>query len=51
MSRSYILDPDGSIEDLDDDELLERIASLDPEDFPLAPVAERALEQDQDCSS
>jgi len=46
MSRSPILDPDGSIDDLSDEELLERIAALDPDDYPLAPVARRALDRD-----
>jgi hypothetical protein len=46
MSRSPILAPDGSIEDLDDEELLERIAALDPDEYPLAPIAKRALERE-----
>lgn len=45
MSKSPIIDPDGSIEDLDDEELLERIASLDPETYPLAAVAQQTLER------
>ncbi|WP_251341967.1 hypothetical protein [Haloplanus halophilus] len=46
MSKSPLLDPDGSIEDLSDEQLLERIANLDPEEYPLARVAKRALEHD-----
>lgn len=46
MSKSPILDPDGSIEDLSDEELLERIADLDPDEYPLAAVAKRAIERD-----
>lgn len=45
MSRSPILDSDGSIDDLTDEELLERIAAFDPDEYPLAPVARRALER------
>ena len=43
MPKSSILDPDGSIDDLTDEELLGRIAGLDPDEYPLAHVAERAL--------
>lgn len=46
MSESPILDPDGDVADLSDEELLERIAALDPEEYPLAPVAKRALKND-----
>lgn len=45
MSKSPILSPDGSIEDLSDRELLKRIASLDPELYPIARHAKRAIEQ------
>lgn len=30
--------------DLDDDELLERIASLDPDKYPLVPITQSVLE-------
>jgi hypothetical protein len=47
MSKSPILDPDGSIEDLGDEELLERIASFNPQEYPLADVAKRALDRER----
>lgn len=47
MSKSPILDPDSSVSDLTDEELLERIARLDPEKYPLAAIAKRALEHDR----
>lgn len=51
MSRkSPILEPDKDVSDLSDDELLERIASLDPDKYPLVPVAKRALRNDQEES-
>jgi hypothetical protein len=46
MSRSPILDPNTDVSDLSDDELLERIAALDEEQYPLVPVAKRALAQE-----
>ncbi|MFC6939744.1 hypothetical protein ACFQE8_07155 [Salinirubellus sp. GCM10025818] len=44
MTKSPLLSPDGSIEDLSDEELLKRIARFDPNEYPLATVAKRALE-------
>jgi len=43
MSKSPLLDPSGSVEDLGDQELLERIANLDPEKYPLVPIVQAAL--------
>lgn len=44
MSKSPLLDPDGSIDDLSDRELLERLAVLDPNKYPIARHAQCALE-------
>ena len=44
MTKSPLLSPNGSIEDLSDEELLKRIAGFDPDEYPLATVAKRALE-------
>lgn len=51
MSKSPLLEEDGSVEDLSDEELLKRIAALDPEKFPLARHAQRGLENIQEESS
>lgn len=43
--RSFGRDRETGHEDLSDEELLERIAELDPDRFPLATTARRALER------
>jgi hypothetical protein len=50
MSKSPLLDPDGSIEDLSDEELLERIANLDPDTYPLVPIVRDALHRQEGSS-
>lgn len=45
---SPLLDSDGSIEDLSDRELLERIARFDPEEYPIVTFARRAIQQGVD---
>lgn len=47
MSKSPFLDPDGGVEDLSDEELLERIANLDPDTYPLVSIARDALERQE----
>jgi hypothetical protein len=44
-----VLSPD-DVDELPDDELLERLASLDPEDCPIARIAELALAGQEDDS-
>lgn len=38
-------------EELSDDELLEQVAALDEEKYPVAKDAERALDHDEEVSS
>lgn len=46
MSESPYLNDEKDVEDLTDEELLERIAALDEEQFPLVKHAKRALGQE-----
>lgn len=50
MSKNSLLDPDSSVEDLSDEELLKRIANLDPETYPLVPIVQEALERQEGSS-
>jgi len=40
-------DPDGSIEDLSDEELLKRTATLDPETHLLVPIVREAFDRQE----
>lgn len=50
MSKSPLLNPDRDIEDLSDEELLKRIASLDPDTYPLVPIAQEVLDRQEGSS-
>ena len=48
MSNATTTTDGTDLEDLTDEELLERLAACDPEEIPIAEDARRALGQDQD---
>lgn len=48
MSKSPLLSDDLTIEDLEDRELLERIAAMDPDRHPIASRARAVIDQADD---
>jgi hypothetical protein len=51
MSTHPHIDSTDDVSDLSDEELLERLAGLDPDACPIAPVAEQALALQEDGDS